>query len=191
MRLAPTLVLALVAACTPAAGRQAPAPAATVVVLVRHAEKAPATDADPALSAVGTARAEVLSALPELAGMRAVYVTQFQRTSRTAAPVAARRALAPIVRPISGDVGAYAAALAAEIRARPAGDTILVVGHSNSVPPIVAALGGPRLPNIDDASYDRLFVVTLDGRGGATLRESTYGAPSAAPASMTAPVRPR
>jgi broad specificity phosphatase PhoE len=167
-------------ACAPAASRRpAPVPASTVVVLVRHAEKVLGADPDPALTDAGTARADALAARPEVACARAAYVTQFRRTALTAAPLAARQGVAQFVRPIAGDVGVYAAALAAEIRARPAGDTVLVVGHSNTVPAIVAALGGPRLPNIDDAEYARMFVVTLDARGTAVLRELTYGAPSA------------
>ena len=177
------------------AASPAASPARTVVVLVRHAEKMPATDADPALSEAGSARATALAGLPELAGARAAYVTQYRRTALTAAPLASRRGFTPTVRPIAGDVAAYAAALAAELRARPAGDTVLVVGHSNTVLPIVAALGGPRLPNIDDAEYARLFVVTLDAGGGATLREARYGAPSAAAAPGSVPAmtgaRPR
>jgi broad specificity phosphatase PhoE len=180
-RLAAVLLVAV--ACAPASSRvpvTSAVPASTVVVLVRHAEKVPGADPDPALSETGSARAAALAARPEVAGVRAAYVTQFRRTALTAAPLAARRGFTPTERPISGDVAAYAAALAAAIRARPAGDTVLVVGHSNTVPQIVAALGGPRLPNIDDAEYARLFVVTLEADGTAALRETTYGAPSAA-----------
>ena len=42
--------------------------------------------------------------------------------------------------------------------------TVLVVGHSNTIPAGIAALGGPDV-KIDDKTFDDLFVVTLvDGK---------------------------
>ena len=52
---------------------------------------------------------------------------------------------------------------ASTLRATPG--TILVVGHSNTIPELVDLLGGKPGAPIDEASeYDRLYVVTVDGR---------------------------
>jgi hypothetical protein len=55
-----------------------------------------------------------------------------------------------------------------------AGGTLLVVGHNNTVPLIIAALGGPKLPEICDSVYDKLFVLVLGKE--VRLVQSRYGA---------------
>lgn len=70
---------------------------------------------------------------------------------------------------------------------------VLVVGHSNTIPAVIAALGGPRLPDICDATYSDLFVLTPP-RGGATstLVIFRYGANEGqVPASCTGMIIPK
>ena len=55
--------------------------------------------------------------------------------------------------------------------------SVLVVGHSNTVTQIIAALGGPKLPDLCDSQYSNLYTVVLDGPS-ARLITGTYGAPS-------------
>ena len=51
-----------------------------------------------------------------------------------------------------------------------------IVGHSNTVPEIIAGLGAGTVPPIGDAEYDRLFVVTLvDAKSGNVVRLRYYG----------------
>ncbi|HEX7112683.1 MAG TPA: histidine phosphatase family protein [Mizugakiibacter sp.] len=173
-RLATALAL-LAALAMPAA--QA-ADAATVVVVVRHAEKAADGGRDPALTAAGRARAAALA--ETLASMRVshVYATPYRRTRDTAAPTAAARGLTVDVRAIpGGDVDAYVRALRADILAHHRGETVLVVGHSNTMPQTVAALCGCAAAPMEEREYDRLSVVVLDG-GSARLAVARYGAPS-------------
>lgn len=133
----------------------------TLVIVVRHAEKAVEPGPDPALSDAGRARAERLAAILADARITAAYSTQFKRTRDTAAPAAKARGLEVRVHEAHpGQAEADAAALAAEIRARHAGGTVLVVAHSNTVPAIVKALAGIDVPAIADDEYDRLYVVT-------------------------------
>ena len=147
----------------------------TTVILVRHAEKAVEGGSDPALSDTGRARAQALAA--ELAddSVDAVLVTRFVRTQQTAAPAAAARSLQAEVVPIEGGVEAHAAAVREAVRAH-VGHTVLVVGHSNTVPALVAALGGPAGIAIADAEYGNLFTVTLEEGKPPVFARACYGA---------------
>ncbi|HEU4631910.1 MAG TPA: phosphoglycerate mutase family protein, partial [Gemmatimonadaceae bacterium] len=164
--------------------------AATTVIVVRHAEKAAVPGDDPPLSAAGEARARALRDALRGAGVQAAVVTQLQRTRLTAAPLAAALGLAPEVVPVRGDVTAHARAVAARVLERHAGQTVLVVGHSNTVPAIVEALGGDGVGPIDDRSYDDLFIVVRQPDGEAHVVHARYGSPAPAPAddrAMTPP----
>jgi len=150
-------------------------PASTLVILVRHAEKAKLPADDPDLSPAGKARAAALVAALESSGVDVVITTEFLRTRETARPLASVRHLQPIVVQSSDDTAAHAGAVAAEI-ARHAGHTILVVGHSNTVPAIVTALGGPSLPEICDDRFATLFVLNLAPPAAPRLVTASYGA---------------
>lgn len=178
------LVLLASACATPRAPEPAPAlmqAAPTTIVVVRHGEKAAASaadqrlEADPPLSAAGEARARALAELLADAQIGAVYATQYRRTQLTAEPTARRFGLAVQAYPASRAVAEDAAALAAEIRERYRGQSVLVVGHSNTVPAIVEALSGAPVAEIDEAVYDNAFVVVIPQAGAARLYRLRYG----------------
>ncbi len=145
-------------------------PAAIQVILVRHGEKAtdPPNPRDPDLSAAGHARAQALAKVVAHADLAAIYATQFKRTQATVAPAAAAMKLA-VTRVDASDPGALARAIRSH-----SGKTVLVAAHSNTVPEIIAALGGPSIPEIDEDDFDNLFVVTVRG-AEAQLVHLTYG----------------
>jgi len=147
----------------------------STVILVRHAEKATAPASDPVLSPAGEQRA--LDLARTLAGARVttIITTQFKRTQMTAKPLADSANLTPIVIAASGDPKVHATAIAAKVRSSPRGSTVLVVGHSNTVPAIIAALGGPKLADICDAVYSNLFVLELPSTGQPKLIKAKYG----------------
>ena len=111
--------------------------------------------------------------------MGAIYVTQFQRTRLTAAPLAGRGGRAAPARP-RGEGGAAAGrGQATPGLPPPARRTVLVVGHSNTLPPLVQALTGLTVAPISDPVYDHFYVVVVPAGGGpARLFQSRYGAPS-------------
>jgi len=149
----------------------------TVVILVRHAEKGTAPASDPPLTEAGVARAKALAAALANAGVQAVITTELTRTRETARPLAEARGL-QLETVHTAAVDAHAKAVADAVRAH-AGQTVLVVGHSNTIPAIIAALGGPKLPDICDSQYSNLFVLVLGQAGKkADLIVSSYGAPS-------------
>lgn len=148
-----------------------------VVVLVRHAERAADPTADPPLSAAGRARAEALAAALDDADLDAVVVTQYKRTRETAAPAAEARGLTPIVIEAGSDTGRHAAEVAAAIRRQLPGSVVLAVGHSNTVPAIIRALGGPALEEICEGEYASFFTLVVPASGSPRLLKTTYGAP--------------
>lgn len=170
----PVLVLLPLLLLLSAAARQQPAPF-TTVVLVRHAEKAAEGGSDPALSPAGVARSRALALALRDAGVSAIIATQLTRTQLTAAPLAEERHLTPEIVQVSGAVPAHARAVADAVR-RHAGQVVLVIGHSNTIPAIIGALGGPTMPDLCDAEYGTLFIVTLPASGGARLIRSRFGA---------------
>lgn len=146
---------------------------ATTVILVRHAEKAATPADDPPLTAVGEQRArDLLDAIRD-AGVNAVITTQYARTKATAQPtIAALSAPAEVVPATPGPT--HPADVAAAVR-KHAGQTVLVVGHSNTIPAIVEALGAKRPPAICDPEYDNLYVVTIGPDGKAGVIRSKFG----------------
>ncbi|MCX7032803.1 MAG: histidine phosphatase family protein [Arenimonas sp.] len=166
-----TLLFALALPAAPAATP----PDATVVVVVRHAEKATDDPRDPLLTPAGEARAQSLARRLAGAGLDAAYATQYRRTQLSAAPAAAQAGVAVTVRPVDADNAAtYGPDLARDLRALPAGSTALVVGHSNTVPAIVAAISGQAAAEMPETEYDRYTVIVLDADGKARVFVSTY-----------------
>jgi 2,3-bisphosphoglycerate-dependent phosphoglycerate mutase len=144
----------------------------TVVFLVRHAERAEDGTSDPVISLPGWDRARLLAGLLGDAGLTHLHATDYRRTRGTGRPLADALGL---------DMHLYdprdLPGLAGTLRATPGRH--LVVGHSNTTPELVAALGGDPGAPIDEAEYDRLYVVTLM-EGGASTVLLRFGAPFAA-----------
>ena len=135
------------------------------VVLVRHAEPV-STGADPGLSTPGKKRALALAKMLVDAGIRAIFTSELRRTKETAAPLATQSSLTPAV------IDADPAAAAAQVRA--ASKRVLVVGHTNTVPEIIEALGGPAGVEIGHEEFDRLFVLRIPAEGAASLLSLRY-----------------
>lgn len=147
----------------------------TTVILVRHAEKQPGPGADPGLDERGLARAGALADALADAGVAAIFTSQLARTRQTAEPLAARLGLSPIPVSVASPPDAHAAQIAAEIRSSWAGRTVLVVGHSNTVPTIIRELGLPNPPAIAEDEFDRMFVLQVPASGSPRLIRARYG----------------
>ncbi len=142
-------VLVILACCAPAL------PAQSTIFLVRHAEKADAGGGDPNdpdLSEAGQARAAALATVLKDAKIKSVYATEFKRTQATAKPAAQAAGVEVTVIP-----GNETAALVSKLKKTRS--NVLVVGHSNTIPDIIKALGLPKPAAIGDGDYDNLFVV--------------------------------
>ena len=100
-----------------------------------------------------------------------MHSSDYVRTRETAAPVAARLGVEPVVYD-AGDLEALVQRLKA------VGGRHLVVGHSNTTPAVVRLLGGePGTPIEDGDEYDRLYVVTVGVDGTLSTLLLRYGRP--------------
>jgi broad specificity phosphatase PhoE len=146
----------------------------TTVIVIRHAEKENTGSQDPPLSATGVARAAVLAHLFGHPGasdrIQAIYVSPLLRNRMTAAPLADALHLTPIeVAPDDPK------ALARRVLHDNPGGRILIVGHSDTVPALVAALsGGVEVAPIGAAEYDRMYIVSVPGIGRANVLRLSY-----------------
>lgn len=122
-----------------------------VILLVRHAERLPsdATD-DPPLTDAGKARAQRLAAMLAKTDVAAVFTTRFRRTQETAKPLAELLHLTMIEE-------SDTLPLVTKLRTH-GNETVLVVGHSDTVPFLIKAFGGPTV-TIGDDEFDDLFVL--------------------------------
>ncbi len=149
-----------------------------IVLLVRHAEKVGDGSADPPLTERGQARASCLAGLLKDFAPTHLLSTEYQRTRTTLAPLA--EATGHTVTIIDAKAGPRWAEALAQL---PAGARAVVAGHSNTLPALVAGMGG-TLTELDDTGniphdeYDRLVHVVRDAEGHATIYATTYCGPS-------------
>ena len=166
------LLIALLAAAAFSTGVSAIDQPPTTLILVRHAEKriVPPENKDPDLSPAGQARADELARMFSDSGIAAIYATQYKRTQQTVKPLADKLRL-----PVNQIDAKKTADLVKQIRAHNAGQVIFLAGHNNTVPEIIAAMGGPQLPIIPETEYDNLYILTVQSDGSAKLLKMKYG----------------
>ncbi|MEM7281240.1 MAG: phosphoglycerate mutase family protein [Pseudomonadota bacterium] len=142
---------------------------AGTVFLVRHAEKADKPKEDPALSEAGRERAKHLAAMLDSVPVVALYSSDYRRTRSTLAPLAQAKTLDVVIYDASDSE-----ALAKMVMEKHSDDTVVIAGHSNTVPELVEALGGTATP-LEDKDYDNLFVLTRDSDGNVSTLRLHYG----------------
>ena len=169
------ILSAILFSCAVAQAAPAAASEPTTVILVRHAEKLDEPK-DPSLSPAGKARADALvDALGDLT-VGAVIVSDTKRARETAAPLAAKLGLTPIEVSVAQGGEAHIKGVVAAVRAAPRGSTVVVVGHSNTLAPVIAALGGPEVPALCEKQYAPMFVLELADGAAPRLERKSYGA---------------
>ncbi len=143
----------------------------TTLFLVRHAEKAGNVLTDPPLTPAGAARADELAYALKHVELDAIYSTPFIRTKQTVLPTAKEKGLEiELYKP--NDKGF----LKNVIRAFPGG-TVLIVGHSNTIPRLANELiGQSEFSDLDDPIYDNLFIAYVSAEGNAVVLRMRFGA---------------
>ncbi len=157
------------------------------VYLVRHAEKT-STAADATLSPAGIKRADCLASTLKDAGIKQIYVTEAKRTQQTADPLAKQLKITPKIMPAADPVN-----LVRDLFYMGGGNT-LVVGHSNTLPVVIARMKAGTIPPIGENDYDKLFVVTTMEGSATPVITLHYcissGSAAAAPSASPSPAKP-
>jgi phosphohistidine phosphatase SixA len=155
------LAAILLAARPVPASAEGPAAAPKYVYVMRHLQKAPGDD--PPLTEEGAALAEMVAAMLGFDGfgVKAVFATPTRRAMQTGQPLAAF-----IKVPVTPYDPKNVPALVAAVNAVPG--SVLVVGHSNTVPDLVAAFGGARPKPLTEQDYGTIYQVTV---GSGNVRE--------------------
>ena len=151
--------------------------ATTTMIFVRHTEKAVEPADDPGLSPDGQRRAAELARqlvdADVVAGIDAIYSTPYRRTLETAQPTAEALGL-EINRYDPSDNEAVLATILKTHK----GKIILVVGHSNTVPALIADLGASKnVPAIAENEYDNIYVISIPWFGKTKTIRLRYGEP--------------
>ena len=177
MSLQTRIVLAL-AALAAVQTPKAPPPPVTTVILVRHAEAVANAGNDPDLTEQGRARAAALVEALKDARVTAVLTTPYRRTTQTGEAVAKAQNTPLLSTPIAAGaagIDAHVREVARLVHQRHTGGTILIVGHSNTVPALVKALSGADPGEIAHDSFDRMFIVTTNTPGLGRVVRARYG----------------
>lgn len=146
--------------------------AQSTIFITRHADRY-GTEPDPALTSKGEKQAQSLAQLLSDANVRHIFTTDLIRTQETAAPLAHKVNVIPVVVPQDNFEE-----LIAKVRSSlKANESILVVGHRATVPKIVHALTGKNVSPLASGEYGRLIAITLmpDGSSSVvTLRYASF-----------------
>lgn len=126
--------------------------------LVRHAEKQNDGSKDPHLSKQGRKRAEYLAQQLSFANISKIYSTDYHRTLETAKPLSdALGVSVELYNP--SNLEQFAETLKAET------GQIMIVGHSNTTPPLTALLSGTAVEAMNENEYENLYqIVSINGK---------------------------
>ena len=143
----------------------------TTIILVRHAEKVNDGSADPPLTPAGAARADELAYILKHIRLDAIYSTPYVRTKQTVLPTAREKGLE--VRIYEPDEKNFLK----EVLLRFSGGTVLIVGHSNTIPKLANELAGRSdFSDLGDDIYDHLFIACVPSGGKAVILRMHFGA---------------
>jgi broad specificity phosphatase PhoE len=150
----------LLLGCT--APKVIPTDTSTTIYLMRHAEKTKDGTHDPTLTAEGRERAQILASKLKGENIRAIYSTDYKRTRQTVAPLAEALNIDLIIYN-PNDLDALKEEILQEYKY---GETVVVVGHSNTTPTLVNLLiSKKQFKSIDESDYTNLYKVEVQYDG--------------------------
>ncbi|GIU22020.1 histidine phosphatase family protein [Shewanella schlegeliana] len=146
---------------------------AKIVVLVRHAEKRDDGTRNPVLSEAGQQRAKALIEALQQLELSQLIASNYQRTQLTLDPIANQRKLPVIIADSQFGLDAHIASIVTLVN-QTSGNS-LIAGHSNTVPLIIKALGGPKIPAIEESQYASLYLLSIPKEGAVSLIQTHFG----------------
>jgi broad specificity phosphatase PhoE len=156
--------------------------ATTTIIFFRHAEQTSHDEADPPLSEAGQKRvAELTRQLVDadvVAGIDAIYSTPYIRSLETARPLADQLDL-----PINSYAADDTEEILDTILKNHKGKIILVIGHSNTIPVLIANLGASKkVPAIAQYEFDNIYIISIPWFGKTKTIRLRIGEPFVADA---------
>ena len=151
-------------------GCASPVDAQQAIFVLRHAERVEYESPDGVLSEAGEARARVLVRLLGDAGITAIYTSDRKRTNQTAQPLAELLHITPTI--VSGQDQVEATVRL--VRERGRDGSVVIVGHSNTVPRLLKAFGHSDEVAIGEREHDDIFVVLPRDDGKPTVLRLNY-----------------
>jgi 2,3-bisphosphoglycerate-dependent phosphoglycerate mutase len=141
----------------------------TTVILIRHGERqAVAGNNDPHLSPDGRVRAKLLLHVLGNANLSTIYTSEFVRTIETAQPLASELGLTSIQAPDAQQIKE-------DILSNHSGETVLVVGHTSTIPELIQMLGDNNVHEIKDHEFDNMFLATIVADNSVRVTRLKYG----------------
>jgi len=155
--------------------------ATTTIIFVRHAEQTNHEETDPSLNDAGKQRvAELTRQLVDadvVAGIDAIWSTDLKRSVETVQPLADRLDLLINLYPVTDTE-----VVLETILKKDKGKIILVVGHSNTVPAMIANLGASKnVPPIAQNEFDNIYIISIPWFGKTKTIRLRFGEPYVAP----------
>jgi broad specificity phosphatase PhoE len=135
-------------------------------ILIRHAEKILSSSNDPHLSTKGWQRANELVHIFKAVDIDAVYASPYRRSIDTAKPLAKAKQLG-ILNYNPSELDSFAQKLLNTHM----GETVIIVGHSNTTPQLINALSGTKYPNLDETEYDWVYFVDISPKGTPNVKK--------------------
>ena len=143
------------------------------IFLLRHAERAEYESRDGVFSEAGEARARNLADLLRDAGVKAIYTSEYTRTIQTAEPLAHALQITPTAVG-DEDLEDHIATTLRLVHASAPDDVVVIVGHGDTVPLLLEALGHPEEVTIGEREHDDLFLMVPRSNGSPIVVRLNY-----------------
>ncbi|AQS39660.1 phosphoglycerate mutase family protein [Shewanella psychrophila] len=129
------------------------------LVLIRHGEKSAGKNKDPDLSQPGKRRAEQLIHKLKNYQFSQLLATPFKRTQETLLPISKALDLPITIIDVKSGLEAHIAATVKAVESQ-SGD-VLIAGHSNTLPMIITAFGGPKIDDLNEDEYSNIYELKI------------------------------
>ncbi len=144
-----------------------------IVFVLRHADRKP--DPKDELNQKGIVRAKLLARMLAEMRIRIAWCSTARRARDTLRPLQEALGDELTVDFVPNDDD-HEAHIIAAVQALPPATTALVISHSDTVVAIIKGLTGQTVDKIEDAQFDKLFVLSIAAAGVGTVALLRYGA---------------
>ena len=146
-----------------------------IVFALRHADRTPDPEDD--LTPQGRERARLLARMLAGSGISTAFCSEALRTRRTIEPLKNLLGSRLDVLAIAGGA-THVQQTVARVKNLRDDAVVAVIGHSDTIGPIIGGLGGPAIDPIAAHEFDKLFVISRAPAGVSAVALMRYGDPT-------------